>query len=267
MSRKPPQPAGSPRLTATGLQENNLPSAEETGMDEEAILLITSNLQAEKEKRTRTQFTPTQRAQIGRYAAEHGVAPAVRHFQGHFPSLLKGTVSRMKAAYEQKKRSPDAGLVEAIGKKRGRPSILPEDILQKLEKFLILVHRRGGTVNKHVVNCILHGIVASKPAWAPYLHFTPSRGWLNALYKRLNITKPRAARPPASEAASLDPTMDKLLGQSAFTEDISSAIATALKTSPDVPIEEEIEVDTKPSEPETASRPNQYEEVIRELQK
>lgn len=188
-----------------GIPETNLPDVATTGLDVSIISSINNSIKIPKKKITRTTYTPTQRALIGRYAAEHGVDNAVSYFEKEFKCLRKGTVSKMKTMYQEelKKRGPQTVVIETLGKKRGRPSILPDAVVQSLEKWIVALRQAGGAVNKHVVYAALHGIISSNPLWSTYLNFVPSRGWLTALYKRLNFSRRRAttSRPPISEAA------------------------------------------------------------------
>ena len=50
-------------------------------------------------------YSPEQKAEIGRYAANTNIVSAVRKYQADFPNLRKQTVYEFKKAYLKKKES------------------------------------------------------------------------------------------------------------------------------------------------------------------
>ena len=75
-------------------------------------------------------YSPEQKAEIGRYAANANIASAVRKYQLDFPNLRKQTAYEFKKAYLKEKGSrKEVTILKA--KKRGRPKLLPEEIMNQ----------------------------------------------------------------------------------------------------------------------------------------
>ena len=79
-----------------------------------------------KEKRQKYRvWTPTQRAEIGKHAAEHGNASTVKVIGLKYPGLKPQRVSDFKLAYLKRKKSKevaDSEITEIVKKKTGRPT-------------------------------------------------------------------------------------------------------------------------------------------------
>lgn len=68
--------------------------------------------------------------------------------------------------------------------------LLPDEIDQKHRMFINNTRKAGGTVNKHVVYGVLMGLIKSDLArYGRYLDFVITNGWLQSLYKRMNLTR------------------------------------------------------------------------------
>ena len=191
------------RPTAALVSTEQLPTSAATGLNQPTVDAINSALLTMPRK-NRTQYTPSQRALIGKFSSQHGATKAVKKFGKDFPKLCNKTVLRMERAYNEEAGNQGGDVTEVCDKKRGRPSSLPEALQADLKCWMLLKLREaGGVVNKHVVSAALFGIVESNPRYAGYVHFTPTRGWLNHLYSMLNLARRRAtiARPPISLTA------------------------------------------------------------------
>ena len=182
----------------------SLPTPEESGLTREAISAINDNLASKPPKKKRANYTPKEKALIGRYAIRHTIPKTVRKFQTEFPNLNYPTVKRMKIAYEEQSKLFDSCYLDEVQiKKRGRPFNLPDQLQSDLERWMVRAREAGCSMNVHVINSALLGIIQSDPMYSVYSNFTPTRGWRVALYKRLNMTRRRAttSRPPISSAA------------------------------------------------------------------
>lgn len=103
-------------------------------------------------KRKRLYYTQEQRCEIGKYAHNHGVSEAVTKFRTRFESLTKGTVSKHKKLYEQALINCGANEnVVKVGLKRGRPTILPEELMSEVKQLVIAVRANGGVINRVTV--------------------------------------------------------------------------------------------------------------------
>ena len=89
------------RPTAAGLSAEQLPTSEDTGLNQPTVDAINSALFTLPTKRKRTVYTPVQRALIGKYANEHGVPKAVKQLSMDFPNLCTKTVIRMQCDYNE----------------------------------------------------------------------------------------------------------------------------------------------------------------------
>ena len=116
---------------------------------------MTSLLQLEPQKRGQyAKFTPQQKAEIGRRAAEHGVAATVRYYEGKFPQAVKeSSVRTWRNAYtlEIRKRrregSEDVSVKQLPEKKRGRPFLLGEELEMQVRAYLTALRENGAVVN------------------------------------------------------------------------------------------------------------------------
>ena len=78
-------------------------------------------------------YTPSDQAEIGCYAHQHGIAAAARRYSREFQhSVNESTVRYMKKAYlkvrREKRTAEDNNLRVLPPKKHGRPVLLGEDI-------------------------------------------------------------------------------------------------------------------------------------------
>ena len=78
-----------------------------------------------------SRYSPEQKAQIGRYVASTNIASAVTKYQADFPNLRERTVFEFKKAYLKQKESSGKEVTILKAKKRGRPKLLPEEIMIK----------------------------------------------------------------------------------------------------------------------------------------
>ena len=71
-------------------------------------------------------FTPAQKAEIGKRAAEHGMAATVRYFEKKYPGLKESSVRAWKKTYtseitkRRREGSQDFTMKYLLEKKRGR---------------------------------------------------------------------------------------------------------------------------------------------------
>ena len=84
-------------------------------------------------------YSPEQKAEIGRYAANTNIASAVRKYQLDFLNLRKQTVYEFKKAYLKEKGSSRKEVTILKAKKRRRPILLPEEIMKKTIKTIKVV--------------------------------------------------------------------------------------------------------------------------------
>ena len=102
-------------------------------MNREVEKVIEQSSTEKWERDPYVKFTSSQRALIGKRAAEHSVTSSIRHFNKKYPefSLKETTVRRLKNEYLaeiRKRRHEDAigknAVTELPSKKRGRPTCM-----------------------------------------------------------------------------------------------------------------------------------------------
>ena len=173
------------------------------GLDVEHSAVLASSIveladpsPAVKRRKTRgkyTEYTPQQRASIGKYACEHGNERARKYFLSSFPQLRESTIRNFKKAYKGKMKYQRTQLnpqpVTAITMKdRGRPPILLE-LDEKLITFLRALRTKGGVINIHVVRATTKALIESNPAPSQHLlNFAMPRSWVHSLYRRIGFT-------------------------------------------------------------------------------
>ena len=108
-------------------------------------------------------YTPQTKASVGNYARLHGVQAAIRHFKKDFPKLKWSTVhdwkvaivakeeEERKAAAMEESAGEDIRITKLHGKRRGRPSILSDELTAQLKAYVITVREAGGVINSAIV--------------------------------------------------------------------------------------------------------------------
>ena len=112
-----------------------LPSHKDTGIREVAIreanggvkrvLEKQASQQSAKKRKRHTNFSNTDRAEIGRYTAEYGNAAVQQHFKAKFPNLGESTVRSFKTKYLAAIARGET-VSKIPSKKTGRPLTLGE---------------------------------------------------------------------------------------------------------------------------------------------
>ena len=95
-----------------------------------------------------TKYFSKHRFQIAKYANETGCSAAVRKFKSQFPDLNESMVrgfrkkclDQIKLA-DKRKRSPEQSIVNL---QRGRPLLLGNGIDEKVRKYIMTLHCKGG---------------------------------------------------------------------------------------------------------------------------
>ena len=89
---------------------------------------------------------------------------------------------------EEIKKKPAECVI--ISQARGRLLLLPAELDEKLRLFITNMRTAGGTINKHVIYGILMGLIKSDMTrYGGYLDFTVTKGLLQSMYSRMNISR------------------------------------------------------------------------------
>ena len=194
----------------------SLPTPEQTGIGEEATLeankavesLLSQQQNGGKRKRKPyRRFSDTDRAVIGKYAAEHGNAKAMKKFKQEFPELPESTVRSFKIKYTQaleSGQSPGEAIEKIPSKRRGRPKLLG-DYDTQVQQFVKALQHSGTVVTPQVVIAAAEGIVSANNK-----ELLASNGgnvnlkktWAVSLMKRVGLRKSRGSKDAGNASTS-----------------------------------------------------------------
>jgi hypothetical protein len=147
-------------------------------------------------------FTPEEKAQIGKRAAEYGVTASLRYFSKAFTgrSLKESTVRTWKMKYLQeiaarRRSGGDMNVKELVNKKLGRPLMLGEDLDKQVRAYLTALRENGVVVNtaitiacaKGVVKCFNSNLLDCNGG-----HISLTKHWAKCLMERMEFVKRRA---------------------------------------------------------------------------
>ena len=157
-----------------------------------------------RERRKRgayNRYSPRDRADIGRYASQHGVAAAARFFSRKLKRTVRETTVRsMKAAYAEetlrKRRGGPGGDVTVLPlQKRGRPVLLGSSVDMMVQKYLKKVRDGGGAVSAKIAIAAARGIlmICTKTKLVEFGGYVQlNRHWAYALLKRMKFVQRKA---------------------------------------------------------------------------
>ena len=115
-------------------------------------------------------YTPQERAWIGKYAAENGPTKAAKHFsQVLNRKVPETTARRLKAEYLQRAtelpRTCSDGAVPVVlslsTKQQGRPLLLGSELDGAVQDYIKSMRMVGGVVNTAIVMAAAEGIISS----------------------------------------------------------------------------------------------------------
>ena len=81
----------------------------------------------------------------------HRTSAALSHFKSKFPDLKYTTVCEWRKAIVAKTRKDHKVVTELEEQKRGRPGMLPEDVLTNVMKYIRAISDAGGIINTAIV--------------------------------------------------------------------------------------------------------------------
>ena len=132
----------------------------------------------------------TDKMKIANCANIYGVATAVRRYKSDFPKITESVVRGWLMKFRTEMKSKVSLEEIVFSNKRGRPLLLPEELDAKLRVFINNQRKAGRTVNRHTVCVILMGLTKSNLArYGNLLEFVVTDGWLDYLYKRMNLVR------------------------------------------------------------------------------
>jgi hypothetical protein len=165
-------------------------------------------------------FAPDFKAEVGRYAAEHGNTKAVEHFSKLGRNIKESTVRRFKEAYFLKlkeNKGDKSKVVQLNSKSRGRPLILGEEVDKNVRDYVKQLRYEkmqflwtgsnlnfhssfrvaGGIVNKTVVISAAKGfIMAQTPSLLKENggHLVIDEPWATSFLRRMGFVQRKATK-------------------------------------------------------------------------
>ena len=152
-------------------------------------------------------YTPEERASIGKYAAENGIASAVRHFSRvGSKKVPETTARRLKTEYlrRMKELVKDGGVAGSTEenvtpivntlptKAQGRPLLIGAELDTTVQEYINALRVAGGVVNTGIVQAAALGVIGARD---PGLlrehggHIEISKPWAKSLLKRMGYVK------------------------------------------------------------------------------
>ena len=128
---------------------------------------VQKQLQKEEKKKTGRssyhKYSNAERAELGKFAAQHGVAKTVRSFSAKYPGLKQQSVSEFKKKYNDMKRThPAEAISEIAAKKRGRTSILPKELMSQTIEIVKALRLKAAPVSYSVIAAVAKGVVIAR---------------------------------------------------------------------------------------------------------
>ena len=135
---------------------------------------------------------------------DNGVTNTIRKYNKDLPdrNLKESTVRTWVTQYKRElelKKSTGIQLTVPITKleykRRGRPSLMPEDVDTFIKEYIEELRRRGGVINSEIVSSAAKGIVKTYDANLLECnggHIPCSKEWAQKLLKRLGYVKRKA---------------------------------------------------------------------------
>ena len=122
----------------------------------------------ERKRGSYKKITPAKKAKIAKYAAENGIAAAIRHFKTKEEysriDLKESTVRGWKKLYcdtlsSKSRMGDDKPVKELPAQSVGRPLLLGQDVEEKTRRVIHQIREAGGVINNSVVIGIITGIL------------------------------------------------------------------------------------------------------------
>ena len=180
-----------------------LPTSEETGLGEATTRTVNRSVQrvldgceksAKKPRKERTVYSDTDRAAIGKYAAENGNTSAQKHFKEKFPELGESTVRSFKQKYLSLVAGGKSSIASIPTKRMGRPLALG-DLDQEVQKYIRALRAAGTAISVPLVLAAAQGIIDAKDRTLLVENggsINLTRSWGNSLMQRMGFVR-RAA--------------------------------------------------------------------------
>ena len=164
-------------------------------------------------------YTPQEKAEISSYAAMHETTAAIRHYKGRFPQLKWTTVNdwrkAMAVATKKAIRSGEPVKIDRLEeKKRGRPSMLSDEVTADIKRYITSLRDAGGDVNTRIVIAAATGILQRKDPSVLRCnggHIDLQKSWAKYLLKKMDFVKRRATTKHVTRCENFDSLKEQYL--------------------------------------------------------
>ena len=182
-----------------------------TGRETEEVANEVNMLEKKgRKRRNYIKWTAEERAEIGQHAVRRGVNQTVRLLKGKYPRLTKQTVSDFKKAFIQAKQTAVGPVNEINFRKRGRPALLPDDLMKKTIETIQALRLKGAPVTAAVINAIAKGIFMANDRTMLADHGGLGHDWeRDVLYRMEREGKKMAVRIATNEKIPVAPGLLK----------------------------------------------------------
>ena len=158
-------------------------------------------------------YSAKQRAEIGEFASKYSVSTAMKHFREKYPGIKQQSVSDFKRKYKEIRSlgGPPAEVTEIGTKKRGRPSLLPDELIAKTVEIVKALRLKGAPVSYAVMAAVARGVVISQDRNllvenGGHLHF--SDNWARQIIHRvMRDEKKMVSRMGTTASLPVDPAI------------------------------------------------------------
>lgn len=153
-------------------------------------------------------YTPEQRAQIGKYAAENGATNAAKRYSASWGiNINESTARRLKSEYleklqqevaashsqEKHQSTSESITIKALEtKERGRPLFLGAELDAAVQEYVKSLREANGVVNTVVVMAAANGIISARDISKLSSHgghIVITKSWARSLLNRMGYVK------------------------------------------------------------------------------
>ena len=139
-------------------------------------------------------YSDEDRCEIGKYAALHGPAAAVRKFKPKFCNLNEGTTRTFRDQYQKTlkcKKTSMSPVKKPSTITRGKPLLLGKVVDEKVKNFLLTLRHKGGVVNTVVALAAAKVLIANSDEEHLKLIDLDKSSWPKSLFHRMGLKKER----------------------------------------------------------------------------
>ena len=124
----------------------------------------------------------------GCYCCSEEISYKISLFDRRYCTTMGYKLLKIATGAKEKKNSNEIAL--KIGKPRGRPLLLEEELDHKLWSMLTSLRLAGAGINIHVIRGVLNGLVWANPVkYGKYVEFNVTRSWTRSLYQRMKFSR------------------------------------------------------------------------------